>query len=330
MWKFFATKQYLLWAWGGALAIIGSLWYQVQVNVKINEWFGSFYDLIQVALANPGTIEGTQYWALMWEFGTIAGVFILVAVLTDYFTQHYVFRWRQSMNDHYVKHWSKLRHIEGASQRVQEDTKKLAILLETLGVGFVRAVMTLIAFVPILWGLSKAITVVPLLGTVPHALVIGAIGFALIGTVGLAILGMKLPGLEFNNQVVEARYRKELVHGEDNDQMMQPKTVKDLWADVRKNYFKLYFHYMYFGIGKWSYLQFGVLVPYIIMGPTIIGGLITFGVMQQTVRAFGQVESSLQYLVSNWTTIVELISVHKRLKAFEKELNKGGMNEVRT
>ena len=137
-------------------------------------------------------------------------------------------------------------------------------------------------------------------------------------------------GGEFNNQVVEARYRKELVHGEDNDQMMQPKTVKDLWADVRKNYFKLYFHYMYFGIGKWSYLQFGVLVPYIIMGPTIIGGLITFGVMQQTVRAFGQVESSLQYLVSNWTTIVELISVHKRLKAFEKELNKGGMNEVRT
>ena len=146
MWKFFTTKGYLLWAWGGALAIIGSLWYQVQVNVKINEWFGSFYDLIQVALANPGTIEGTQYWALMWEFGTIAGVFILVAVLTDYFTQHYVFRWRQSMNDHYVKHWSKLRHIEGASQRVQEDTKKLAILLETLGVGFVRAVMTLIAF----------------------------------------------------------------------------------------------------------------------------------------------------------------------------------------
>ena len=170
----------------------------------------------------------------------------------------------------------------------------------------------------------------PIFGTVPHALVIGAIGFALIGTVGLALLGMKLPGLEFQNQVVEAKYRKELVHGEDDDTKMKPQAVKELWSSVRTNYFRLFWHYGYFGLGKWSYLQFGVLVPYIILGPTIIGGLITFGVMQQTVRAFGQVESSLQYLVSNWTTIVELISVHKRLKAFEKELNKGGMNEVRT
>ena len=320
MFNFFKTKQYLLWAWGGALAIIGSLYYQVQVNVKINEWFGSFYDLIQVSLANPGSIEAAQYWALMWEFGTIAGIFIVVAVITDFFTQHYVFRWRQSMNDYYTASWDKLRHIEGAAQRVQEDTAKFAVLLESLGVGFVRAVMTLIAFVPILWGLSQAITIVPIFGAVPHALVIGAIGFALVGTVGLAILGMKLPGLEFNNQVVEARYRKELVYGEDDDTKMRPQTVKELWSDVRKNYFKLYFHYAYFGLGKWSYLQFGVLVPYIIMGPTIIGGLITFGVMQQTVRAFGQVESSLQYLVSNWTTIVELISVHKRLRAFERTL----------
>ena len=321
MFKFFTTKEYLLWAWAGALAIIGSLWYQVQVNVKINEWFGSFYDTIQMMLTTPGSVDSSVYWGLMWEFGWIAGVFIIVAVLTDFFTQHWLFRWRQSMNEYYTNSWDKLRSIEGASQRVQEDTKRFASLVETLGVGFVRAVMTLIAFVPILWGLSKAITIVPIFGAVPHALVFGAIGFALIGTVGLALLGVKLPGLEYNNQVVEASYRKELVHGEDNDLFMHPSRVKILWSDIRKNYFKLYFHYMYFGIGKWSYLQFGVLVPYILMGPTLIGGLITFGVMQQTVRAFGQVESSLQYLVSNWTVIVELISVHKRLRAFEGKLS---------
>ena len=317
---FFWNKSYALWAWLGSLAIMGSLWYQVQVNVKINEWFGSFYDLIQVAVTTPGSVEAMQYWSLMLDFGLIAGVFIIVAVVTDYFTSHYIFRWRQAMNDHYVNHWAKLRHVEGASQRVQEDTAKFARIVEGLGVGFVRAVMTLIAFVPILWELSKAITLIPVFGAVPHALVFGAIGFALIGTVGLAVLGVKLPGLEFNNQVVEARYRKELVYGEDDDGKMKPATVKTLWNDIRKNYFKLYFHYMYFGLGKWSYLQFGVLVPYIIMGPTIIGGLITFGVMQQTVRAFGQVETSLQYLVTNWTTIIELISVHKRLKLFEEKI----------
>ena len=313
MWLFFRSWKWALWAWGGAAVIVASLWYQVQVNVKINEWFGSFYDLIQEALAAPGSIEANSYWSLMWEFGTIAGVFIIIAVATDYFTQHWVFRWRQSMNHFYVDSWDKIHHVEGASQRVQEDTKRFAQLIETLGVNFVRAVMTLIAFVPILWNLSKGIEFYG----IPHVLVIGAIGFALVGTIGLALLGIKLPGLEYNNQVVEAKYRKQLVHAED-----KPKKISlENWKDVRTNYFRLYFHYMYFGMGKWSYLQFGVLVPYIIMGPTIIAGLISFGVMQQTVRAFNQVEKSLQYLVENWTVVVELLSVHKRLKEFEGKLN---------
>ena len=92
MWHFFTKRSYALWAYGGAMLIVASLWYQVQVNVKINEWFGSFYDFIQVALATPGSASATDYWALMWDFGTIAGVFIVVAVLTDYFTQHWIFR----------------------------------------------------------------------------------------------------------------------------------------------------------------------------------------------------------------------------------------------
>ena len=63
--------------------------------------------------------------------------------------------------------------------------------------------------------------------------------------------------------------------------------------------------------------QFGVLVPYVALAPTIISGAITLGVMQQIVRAFGRVESSFQFLVHSWSTIVELLSVYKRLRAFE-------------
>ena len=77
---------------------------------------------------------------------------------------------------------------------------------------------------------------------------------------------------------------------------------------------------MYFDIAKWSYLQFGVLVPYMALGPTIVSATITLGVMQQIVRAFGRVESSFQFLVRSWSIIVELISIYKRLVAFEKAL----------
>jgi peptide/bleomycin uptake transporter len=96
--------------------------------------------------------------------------------------------------------------------------------------------------------------------------------------------------------------------------------VASLFADVRRNYFRLFFHYLYFDVAKWSYLQFSVLVPYLALGPTIVAGALTLGVMQQIIRAFGKVQESFQYLVTSWSTIVELISVYKRLRGFEQQI----------
>jgi len=151
-------------------------------------------------------------------------------------------------------------------------------------------------------------------------LVYVAVIFALFGTVVLAVVGIKLPGLEFRNQLVEAAYRKELVLGEDDANRAAPPTLKELFNQVKINNYRLYFHYMYFDVAKWSYLQFGVLVPLIALGPAVIAGALTFGAWQQIVRAFGQVESSFQYLVNSWTDIVELISVFKRLRVFEQRI----------
>ena len=63
-----------------------------------------------------------------------------------------------------------------------------------------------------------------------------------------------------------------------------------------------------------------VIVPYLALAPTIVAGGITLGFVQQITRAFGRVEGSLQYLVKSWSTIVELISVWKRLMEFEAKL----------
>jgi peptide/bleomycin uptake transporter len=300
--------------------IVLGTWYQVQVDVKINEWFGGFYDLIQKALSAPNSVQLSEFNSFLLTFGKIAGIYVVVAVFLSFFTKHWIFRWRNAMNDYYMNNWTKLRTIEGASQRVQEDTRRFAATMETLGVSLLDSFLTLVAFLPILWELSKPIKVLPFIGEVDHALVYVAVIFALFGTALLAAIGIKLPGLEFNNQKVEAAFRKELVFGEDHEDRAKPPTIVELFNNVRKNYFRLFFHYMYFDIAKWSYLQFGVLVPYMALGPTIVSATITLGVMQQIVRAFGRVESSFQFLVRSWSIIVELISIYKRLVAFEKAL----------
>ena len=306
MYKFFTTKRWFRWSIFGSMFILISTWYQVQLDVKINEWFGEFYDTLQKALTTPGSVT--------------AGVWILIAVVTGYFTSHWVFRWRTSMADHYHNQWLKARLTEGASQRVQEDTLKFARILEGLGTGLLDSIMTLIAFTPILWELSKKIDVLPWIGQVNHALVWVAIISALGGTILLAIVGIKLPGIEYDIQKEEAAYRKELVMGEDDPIRAAPPTIGQLYDRVRGIHFRSYFNYLYFNAVKWSYFQGMVIVPYLALAPTIVAGTITLGFVQQITRAFGRVESSLQYLVKSWSTIVEFISVWKRLREFEAKL----------
>jgi peptide/bleomycin uptake transporter len=317
---FFGSRRWWVWAWLGSALILLGTWYKVQLSVQINDWFGAFYDSVQKALSQPGSITEASYLGLLLSFFQIAGIFVLVAVLQEFFSKHFVFRWRTAMNDFYIAHWDRLRQIEGASQRVQEDTMRFARLMETLGLGLMDSLLTLLAFLPILWTLSEKVTALPWIGPVPHSLVYVALLFAIFGTVLLAGVGSKLPGLEYANQRVEAAYRKELVIGEDDPTRAAPPSLQNLFRAVRTNHFRMYFHYMYFDAAKWSYLQAGVLVPYIALAPSIVAGAFTLGVMEQIARAFSQVQESFQYLVRSWSSIVELVSVFKRLQAFEQTL----------
>ena len=312
--------RWFRWSVAVSALIVFLLWFQVQLDVMINNWFGTFYNIVQQALAKPGAVTQEQFFGQLVTFGGIAMVYIMTAVLTAFITSHYVFRWRTAMNDFYVEHWERLRHIEGASQRIQEDTQKFAQTVEGLGASLVQALMTLIAFLPILWGLSSYVKELPLVGHIPQALVFVAVLWAAIGTAALALAGIRLPGLEFRNQRVEAAYRKELVLGEDDPARAEPPTLHGLFRDVRTNYFRLYLNFLYFNVVRYGYLQAGVLVPYLALGPTIVAGGLTLGVLTQTTRAFGRVEDSFQYLVKSWTTIVSLISIYKRLRAFEATL----------
>lgn len=320
-WFLYSPHRWQRWSILGTALIIFVTWFLVEVNVAINAWYAPFYDLIQTALSAPNKVQIGQLYSGIGVFLWIALIAVTVAVLNNFFVSHYVFRWRTAMNEYYMENWERLRHVEGAAQRVQEDTMRFASTLEDMGVSFINAVMTLIAFLPVLVALSPHVPELPLVGHIPYGLVIAAILWSLLGTFLLAVVGIKLPGLEFKNQRVEAAYRKELVYGEDDPTRAQPHTMRELFAAVRRNYFRLYFHYMYFNVARILYLQLDVVFGLIVLFPTIAAGAITFGLMRQITNVFEQVRSSFQYLIASWTTLVELMSIYKRLRSFERELD---------
>jgi peptide/bleomycin uptake transporter len=161
------------------------------------------------------------------------------------------------------------------------------------------------------------VTELPFLGEVPGSLVWVALISAALGTVMLGVVGIKLPGLQFENQKVEAAYRKELVYGEDHADRAQPKTVREIFATVQKNYFRIYWHYTYFNFARYGYLQLAGYIPIFMLAPSILAGALTLGLYQQVQQAFGQVAASFQFLARAWGTVIELLSVYKRLRRFE-------------
>jgi len=320
-WMWFAPHPWTPWSIGGSALILFATYFQVQVNVVINDWFGPFYNLVQTALTKARPVTLGEFYGHISTFASIATVAIIAVVMTRFFVSHYIFRWRTAMNDFYIGNWPRLRTIEGASQRVQEDTMRFATTTESLAVELISACMTLLAFLPVLMKLSESVTELPLVGAIPYPLVIAAVLWSVFGTGLLALIGIKLPGIEFFNQRVEAAYRKELVLGEDDAARADAPTLNELFSNIRRNYFRLYLNFLYFNIGRYIYLQTDAVFAYILLGPTIISGTITLGAMNQIIRAFGQVRSSFQYLVTSWSTIVDLISIYNRLRGFEATLH---------
>ena len=154
MFEFFKQKKWWLWSWAGTIIVLGSIYAQVQIDVKINEWFGVFYNMIQKALATPNAVSITEYFGALADFGVLAGIWISISLLATFFTSHYLFRWRQAMVEFYHSVYHKAHTIEGASQRVQEDTIKFSRIMESLGTSLVESIMVLVEFIPILFGLA--------------------------------------------------------------------------------------------------------------------------------------------------------------------------------
>tara|TARA_B100000575_G_scaffold180542_1_gene144935 strand:+ start:86 stop:1057 length:972 start_codon:yes stop_codon:yes gene_type:complete len=320
MFRFFTLKKWFLWSWLGSFVILTSLWVQVKIDVKINEWFGKFYDMIQKALSKPNSITMQEYWDSLFSFISLAGLYVSVYVVMIFFTAHYLFRWRTAMVEWYHSVYNKASKIEGAAQRVQEDTIKFSRIMESLGTSLIESIMVLIQFIPILLGLSVGIPIY-FFGDWQYGLITGALLWTVGGTIFLIALGwvLRLVGVEYDLQKKEAAYRKLLVIAED-DNSVRPKNIEELFNDVRSIHFFSFIRYLYFNIGRMAYMQANVLSAYVFLAPAIVAGVVTLGVMQQIIRAFGRVEGSMQYLLRAWPTIIELASVYRRLREFEKRI----------
>ena len=93
MFKFFVQKKWFLWSILGSIFILGATAFIVFIDVQINKWFGEFYDVLQKALSEPGSVELEEFLSWLFKFAKLAAVYIIVLIFSDYFTNLYTLKY---------------------------------------------------------------------------------------------------------------------------------------------------------------------------------------------------------------------------------------------
>jgi putative ATP-binding cassette transporter len=321
------------WAGRGLLlVVIGLNLGIVYINVLINQWNNAFYNSLQDK-------NYEVFWDQLVRFTWLAGLFIVVAVYQLYLNQMLQIRWRRWLTDRYLRAWLADRayyrmqlsagETDNPDQRIAEDLRLFVAGTLSLGIGGMRAVVTLLSFLGILWGLSGSMTVPIGAGwTVPGYMVWAALLYAIAGTWLTNLIGRPLVRLNFDQQRYEADFRFGLVRFRENSEGValyrgeadELRSFGERFAAVVRNWWDIMRRQKRLTWFTAGYAQAAVIFPFVVAAPRYFRGELPLGGLMQTASAFAQVQDSLSFIISAYTDIAQWRSVVQRLVGFERTL----------
>lgn len=303
----------------------------VYINVLLNKWNNTFYDALQDK-------DYTVFLHQLIRFSWLAGLFIVFAVYQSYLNQMLQIRWRHWLTEHYLRGWLtddayyRMQLVGGETdnpdQRVAEDVPQFIASTLNLGTGGMSAVVSLISFVAILWGLSGTLTIPGLALRLPGYLVWAALLYAFAGTWLTDWIGRPLVRLNFDQQRYEADFRFNLVRFRENAEGValyhgeadELRNFRERFGSIVRNWWGIMRQQKRLTWLTAGYGQAAVIFPLIVVAPRFFRGQILLGGLMQTASAFGQVQDSLSFIVSSYTDIAAWRAVVERLAGFQSTL----------
>ena len=311
----------------------------VAINVMLNKWNLAFYNALQDK-------NYDIFLQQLLRFTWLAGSFIVVAVYELYLNQMLQIRWRRWLTDRYLTAWLeggsyyRMQLVAGETdnpdQRIAEDVRLFIAGASGIGgtlglaIGGMRAVVTLVSFVTILWGLSGAFTL-PWIGlTVPAYMVWAALLYAIVGTWLTDLIGRPLVRLNFNQQRYEADFRFNLVRFRENTEGValyrgeadELRGFRERFAAVVNNWWGIMRQRKRLTGFQSGFAQIAIIFPFVVAAPRYFRGEIQLGGLVQTASAFGQVQDALSYIVSSYTELAEWRAVVERLAGFGRAIER--------
>jgi putative ATP-binding cassette transporter len=321
------------WAGRGLLvAVIALNLGIVFINVLLNKWNNAFYNSLQDK-------DYAAFVTQLLKFTYLAGAYIVAAVYQLYLNQMLQIRWRRWLTDRYLGDWLTntayyrmqlhATETDNPDQRIAEDLRLFVTTTLGLSLGFLRAIVTLVSFVAILWALSGPFTVPWLNVTVPGYMVWTALAYAIVGTWLTNLIGRPLVQLNFNQQRYEADFRFSLVRFRENAEGValyhgeadELRGFRERFGHVVRNWWGIMRQQKRLTSFTAGYGQAAIIFPFVVAAPRYFRGEFALGGLMQTASAFGQVQDSLSYIISSYTDIAEWRAVVARLAGFNTALD---------
>jgi vitamin B12/bleomycin/antimicrobial peptide transport system ATP-binding/permease protein len=322
------------WAGRGLLAAVIAIELAVVfLTVLFNRWNNVFYNALQERNQAIFTYQ-------IGYFCVLAAFWIGLKVYQLYLNQWLQIRWRRWMTDRYLGGWlHDANHYrmqllgdaaDNPDQRIAEDTQRFVEQTLQLGIGLLSAVVTLVSFVFILWGLSNAAPL-HLFGrdiAIPGYLVWGALIYAVLGTALTHLIGWPLVGLNFQQQRYEADFRFNLVRARENAEQIallhgepvERTRLLSRFGSVVENWLGIMQRTKKLTAFTATYSQASVIFPYVLVAPAYFAEKVQLGGMMQTASAFSSVQDSLSFFITSYRTLAEWQSVVARLSGFEESI----------
>ena len=304
--------------------------------VQINDWNRVFYDALQ-------NKDQPVFWQQLGRFTYLAFAFIIIAVYRFYLTQLLQMRWRDWLTQHYMTRWlankafyqlelarfaqSNSAPPDNPDQRISEDANMFTSYTVSLSMGLLNAIVTLVSFVGILWGLSGdfGFSFNGSSYNIPGFMVWMAVLYCLVGSVITHYIGRPQIALNFKQQRLEADFRHHLIRVReysesialDKGEPVERQQLGGRFTDVLGNYLKLIRaqkRLVWFTNG---FGQAAVVFPFIVAAPRFFSGAIQLGQLMQVATAFGRVQDSLAWFVDNYSSLAEWRATTDRLTSFE-------------
>ena len=297
----------------------------VRLDILFSEWYKAMYNALQ-------KMEESIFWVQMIVFCVLATVHMANVLLTYYLTQRFTIQWRTWLNEQMVEKWTNnqayyktqyvYNQLDNPDQRIQQDVQSYVSSSISFATGVISAVVSIVAFTIILWGLAGPMTIAGI--TISHAMVYFVFMYVLVTSVFAFKIGRPLINLNFANERLTANYRYSLIRIKEyaesiaffRGEKMEKSVLFQQFDRIIQNVWQMVFRTLKLSGFNFVVSQVSVIFPFIIQASRYFSKQIELGDLIQTAQAFGKVQSALSFFRNSYDDFAGYRAVLDRLTGF--------------